>query len=379
MLKDFTKGNYKHIAYCTGPAQLASLLSAIKILKINRNELLLLLYPGVANDKIKNNMLLLTNALNIKSVELKIENVQSKNSIIQSINIVLYILFKNDIVFWYCRGVINPISVYNIILKLRPAKICEYYDGYRTPIVLKLQNKASEIYQRKGTILSNCKALSKSIFPESIFMPINEKVLSYLDVKSAEQVVKVPQEYYFDAMREVGSLLNCYNSFYRNLLGKVDYIINTGMFCERYRDIAIESEIKLYSDIIKEILNVNHQAIILIKPHPRTSQLKFDYLKKITEANQVFITDDQQLLEFLMLEYGKNATVIGPPSTSLLNVIWCSLGVSISLGYELLCSYLGNGYSKIQNIAEDHFYMRYSGISQVESMLQLKNKLINKN
>jgi hypothetical protein len=367
--------NASHVAYCTGPAQLTYLMSALREAGVSRDAVLIMPYKGgAANDELEDVLGKLARLLGFDFV--------NPNSIRTSglrhvmIRAGLQAPQKRTI-FWFSRGISFSPVILKHLWKTDAAKLAEYFDGFRSFIVLDGSPRRRIRSATVVGLLRNLRSLMlcRLIEPEWRFL-LSDPQWTKVAFESPEKNRWFGLDTLEQSIVEVGTCLEQLGRGGQEIPGKSRFVLLCGMFSERVASVSLERELGMYDEILNAVASASPGLQLVVKSHPRSSTVKMAALQGLGRAHGALVITAQQLIEYLLIRAEAGATVaLAPPSTSLLHLERLGLATPMCLGVEFLCQYFGRSYRHQDFVREDHAVMGWAGITKLDSLLQLVTKV----
>jgi len=361
---------FTHVAYCTGPFQLAFLLSALDVCGISPNQCTILPFPGAAkNDDLKTMLVKACSHLGMQTTD-----PVSMLSPTLSDARRLYDPASNRprVVYWYCQGMPYSSSALHHLRKTLPNIVFEYYDGFRSSIAA-LEQAESSILLSDVNCIGDLRqlAVQRLMRPDRYFMPDDGLFTKYAPTEVQKKTDYIPLNVVQDEIRLVGQTLDEIGGG-EPLKDSPGVVLLTGMFSERRGFASLADELNMYDDILGVVRSVSRKAPILVKTHPRTSPEKMHRLEDISAEYNAVLHTRQQLVEYMLEKSGRHdVAVIGPPTTALLSTIQFGYGRAFCLSQQLMASYVGHQYANDDWMARDHELMEIAGVNMVNSLPEL--------
>lgn len=374
VLERITNPGLLHLAYCTGPAQLVYLLSALEVASVPLDSCTIYPFPGsAANDDLKKRVIEVSEYLGIAVLDPEVLPVYSLKQ-----TLVHRFLARREVAFWYCRGVPFCSNALAHLQKSQPTLVFEYYDGYRSPIVSQLCSKS--LFRLRGirrpSRFIRQFIVRKLMTPDRYFMPNDSLWQQYAPCKVQASTFCIPLDVVRRKIKLVGGILDGLNSPGSHNTGSPGVVLVTGMFAERQRDVVMADELRMYEDILKTVRSVAKTVPILAKTHPRSSTEKMRRMETICARYNVYLYTGQQLFEYILEKSGRrDVVVIGPPTTALLNTLSLGYGTALCPAQQFMASYLGDNYTNGYLVAEDHTLMEMAGVTMLSNLPQLAELL----
>jgi len=364
---------FSHIAYCTGPAQLAYLLSAFEISDITPRDCLV-------------NVTATPNAIDLlrtlpevcRQVGMKIgdESLLTSSTLKEALSISRNTGHAHHSAFWYCWAGRGREPILRQFRKILPEMVFEYYDGFRSPIVAQEQEKNT--FSLSG---ANCMrdlrqlAEQRLLRPDRYFMLDDGLFTKYASTEVQRKTQYISLRTVQEKIRLVGEILDEIDGE-KPLEDSPGVVLLTGMFSERREFASRIAELNMYNDILGVIHSVSRKTPILVKPHPRTSPEKMQGLEDICAEYNAVLHIRQQLVEYMLEKADRHdMSVIGMPSTALLSTIQFGYGRAFCPSQRLMASYVGHAYADDHWMARDHELMESAGVNMFDSLQKLSDLL----
>jgi len=367
-------GEFSHFAYCSGPMQLSYLLSALHVCGISSSDCTVLPFTRSAkNDEVEE---ALSNACSHLGLQ------TANAACLPSLGLNTDCLYQSGTsqarrtVFWYCRGGPGTGFWLTQVQKIMPDVVCEYYDGFRSPIVALVQVQ-STLSLSDVTCLGDLRqlAVQRLMRPDRYFMPDDGLWEKYVPAEVQMRTHYMPLKVTRDKIKVVGEILE-EGDTEKHIAENPGVVLLTGMFSERQASVSLGDELNMYSDILKVVHSVSGTATILVKSHPRASPEKMRRLEAICVKYNARLHTRQQLVEYILEKSGRrDVAVIGPHSTALLSTIQFGYGRAFCPSQQLMASYVGPEYARDPWMTRDHELMEVAGVNMVDSLQQLRDLL----
>ena len=362
-----------HVAYCTGPAQLAYLLSAFEVSGISAGDCLVhITASSIAVDLLK------TLRVVCGQVGMKIgdESLLTSPTWKEALSLRRNAGHAHHTAFWYCWGGRGREPIMRQFRKILPDMVLEYYDGFRSPIVALEQGK-NRLSLSDANRISDLRqlAVERLLRPDGYFMLDDGLFTKYAPAEVQKRTDYIPLSVAQDKVRLVGQMLDEIDGG-GPLEGSPGAVLLPGMFAEWYEFAPLVDELKMYADILGAIRSMSSTSPILVKTHPRTPPEKMQGLGDICAKYNTGLYTRQQLVEYMLEKSGRHdVAVIGPPSTALLSTIQFRYGRAFCPSQHLIASYIGHQYADDPWMTRDHELMEIAGVNMVNSLQELRDLL----
>jgi len=364
---------FSHVAYCTGPAQLAYLLSAFEVYGISPGDCLI--YIQTASSAVD---LLKT----LPSVCGHIGMKMGDASLLPSPTLKETLALRRNTghahpsAFWYCWAGRGREPIMRKFRRILPDMVFEYYDGFRSPVVALEQGK-NRLSLSDANHIGDLRqlAVERLLRPDGYFMLDDGLFTKYAPTEAQRRTHYIPLNVAQDKIRLVGQMLDEIDGGVP-LEDSPGAVLLPGMFSERREFASPADELKMYDDLLGVIRSVSRTTPILVKPHPRTSPEKMHGLGDICAKYKAELYSRQQLIEYILDKSGRrDVAVIGPPSTALLSTIQFGYGRAFCPSQQLMASYIDPEYANDPWITSDHELMETAGVNMVNSLQELADML----
>ena len=366
----------RHIAYCTGPAQLVYLLSALETEGVSPRDVCI-----VSNSEYKPNERLqpaLSNVVDALCFRQQTILATEADTLTRCF-LWRHVPRWRPRTFWYCRGAPHPHSVMSLLKALRPSRVFEYYDGFRATVTVRLA-ATRRMVQPRLSWLSTAERRQKrerfmtwkALEADRYFMPRHSQWEQYAAANVLARTTYLRKDVIWHNVERVGRLLQKSSpETGASSPGRgPGFVLLAGLFSQRCPNVQLEDEVRLYGDILKHVRAKAHSMPLLVKMHPRTTHEKRERLADLCDQSGARLSTDQQLVEFVIQQAQWSAAlVVGGPSTALLNVRIHELGLPLCASGEFMSTYLGEGYATSGGIIrEDHRLMENAGVASLSHL-----------
>jgi hypothetical protein len=366
------KAGFTHVAYCTGPAQFAYLLSALNIYGISLGQCTILPFPGSAqNDDLKKTLFKACAHLGMQTVDpasMPSPTLSDARRLYDSAR------SRPRVVHWYCRGVSYCRYALHHLRKTLPDIVFEYYDGFGS-LIAALEQEKNRLSLSDANCIGDLRqlAVQRLMRPDRYFMPDDGLWKKYAPTEVQRRTDYIPLSVAQDKIRLVGEILDEIDGDEKTLEDSPGAVLLTGMLSEAGRFASLVDELNMYDDILGVVRSVFRTAPILVKTHPRTSTEKMQRLENICAKHNSVLHTRQQLIEYILDKSGRHdVAVIGSPSTALLSTIQFGYGRAFCPSQHLIASYAGHKYADDLRMTRNHELMEIAGVNMVDSLQQLR-------
>lgn len=353
-----------HIAYCTGPYQLVTLICCMEQLGVQPEAALVVLWNPTESEAFVKQFNSAAEALGIQFLEWP--NAEEKMRSVE-----------RPTTYWYCRAVAVARPPYDGWRVSEPNFTLQYYDSYNTALGLATSRKLSVSLKGPKAFARSLRDIwvARRLDPDFYIVPESDRSLWKRSASKEEldRTQFASFRLHWDRLREVGAALATHSSD-KGLDGSKAYsIITTGMFAERNPHLSLSDELEAYKTLALTLKSVDANRALAFKPHPRTSSQKIDRLRGLCNDLDAILLPQEQFVEYLLHDSGRSDHLcIGPPSVSLVNAKAYSLAHPLCLGAQFLQDQFGEKYlnqqSGLKQVQSGHEYFQSLGIEQIESM-----------
>jgi len=362
-----------HVAYCTGPAQLAYLLSAFEVSGISPGDCLVHITASSSAVDLLKTLHVICGQVGMKIGD---EYLLPSPTLKEALALRGNTGHAHHSAFWYCWGGRGREPIMRQFRRILPDMVFEYYDGFRSPIVALEQGK-----KRLSLSDANCYdalrqlAEQRLLRPDGYLMLDDDLFTKYAPTEVQRRTDYIPLSVAQDKIRLVGQMLDEIDGG-KPLEDGPGAVLLTGMFAEWYEFASLADELNMYDDILGIVRSVSLTMPILVKPHPRTPPRKMRPLEDISARYNAVLHTRQQLVEYIFEKSSRHdVTVIGPPSTALLSTIQFGYGRAFCPSQHLMASYVGHQYADDPWMTRDHELMEIAGVNMVNSLQELADML----
>jgi hypothetical protein len=364
---------FTHVAYCTGPAQLAYLLSAFEVSGISPGDCLVHITASSSAVDLLKTLPVICGQVGMKIGD---ESLLTSSTLKEVLSPRGNAGRVHHSAFWYCWGGRGRNPIMRQFRKILPDMVFEYYDGFRSPIVALEQGK-SRLSLSDANCYGDLRQLAEQrlLRPDGYFMLDDGLFTKYAPTEVQKRTDYIPLSVAQDKVRLVGQMLDEIDGG-KPLEDGPGAVLLSGMFAEWYEFASLADELNMYDGILGIVRSLSRTTPILVKPHPRTSPEKMRGLEDIcAEYNAVFHIR-QQLVEYMLERSGRHdVAVIGPPSTALLSTIQFGYGRAFCPSQHLIASYIGHQYADDYWMTRDHELMEIAGVNMINSLQELRDLL----
>ena len=369
---------FSHVAYCSGPAQLAFLLAAFEVCGVVPGECIIEPFRGSAkNDDLETTLVKACLRLGMPTVDAELLPTPTLR---QAFRMRAGASVDSQSAFWYCQGAPHSISALRHMQKTLPGVVFEYYDGLGTYIAaLEQERKCLSLPEPRGIGDLSQLAVQRLMRADIYFMPDDDLWQRFAPPHSQARTRYVPLSVMLRKIRLVGEILDDISGDPWPEREAPEVILVMAKLSEIRRDVALEDELRMYNDLLKAVRTAFKTAPILAKTHPRSSPEKMNRLQQICAQHDVRLYTGQQLTEYVVERSGRpDVTLIGPPSTSLLSAIQFNYGRALCLSQPFMASYIGSDYGNDAWQTMHHQLMEAAGVTIVNSLSELGALVKNK-
>lgn len=365
---------FSHVAYCTGPAQLAYLLSAFEVSGISPGDCLVHITASLRAVDLVKTLRVVCGHVGMKIGD---ESLLTSPTLKEVLSLRRNARHAHPSALWYCWAGRGREPIIRQFRKILPDMVFEYYDGFRSPIVA-LEQGRNRLWLSDANCYDDLHqlAVQRLLRPDRYFMLDDGLFTKYAPTEVQRRTDYIPLSVARDKVRLVGQMLDEIDGGEKPLQDGSGAVLLPGMFSERREFASLIDEQNIYADILKAIRSVSQTAPILVKPHPRTSPEKMQGLGNICAKYKAELHSRQQLIEYILDKSGRrDVAVIGPPSTALLSTIQFGYGRAFCPSQFLMASYIGPEYANDPWMTSDHELMEIAGVNMVNSLQELRDLL----
>ncbi len=368
---------FSHVAFCSGPAQLAFLLAALEVCGIPPRRCTIQPYPGSAkNDDLKKTLVKACALIGMQTVDADLLPAFTVSDVFR---MRASVLTESRLAFWYCQGRPFVAQLIYHFRKTMPDYVIEYYDGLGSHIAALEQEKMRlSVSDAHGVSDLRQLAVQRLMRPDMHLMPEDGLWQKYAPPHSQARTRYVSSSVMLRNIRLVGEILDDISGD-RWPLGKgPDIILLPPRFSElRHRGGSeVANELGMDDDLLGMVRSVSRTASILVKTHPRTGAEITHRLEEICAKHDARLYNRQQLVEYILdRSWRRDVAVIGCWSTALLNTVLFGWGRSFCLSKCFIASYIGHEYADDPRMTGDHELMEFSGVNMVNSLQELGDML----
>jgi len=362
---------FSHVAYCTGPAQLAYLLSAFEVSGISPRDCLVYIQTASSAVDLLKTLPLVCRHLGLKMGD---ASLLPSPTLKEALAFRINAKYAHHAAYWYCWAGRGREPIMRQFRRILPDMVFEYYDGFRSPMVALEQGNSSSSPSDVNCMRDLRQlAVQRLLHPDGYFMLDDGLWKKYAPTEVQKRTDYIPLQVAQDKIRLVGQTLDEISGE-EPLQDGPGAVMLPGMFSERREFASLEDELNMYDGILKAIHSVSRTAPILVKPHPRTSPEKMQGLEDICAKYNAKLHTRQQLVEYMLEKSGRrDVAVIGPPSTALLSTIQFGYGRAFCPSQRLMASYIGPEYANDPWMTRDHELMEIAGVNMVDSLQELRD------
>lgn len=364
---------FTHVAYCTGPAQLAYLLSAFEVSGISPGDCLVhITATSSAIDLLRT----LPGVCGHVGMKIGDESLLTSPALKEVLSLRGNARHAHHSALWYCWAGRGREPILRQFRKILPDMVFEYYDGFRSPIVA-LEQGRNRLSLSDANRMGDLRRLAEQrlLRPDRYFMLDDGLFTKYAPAEVQKRTDYMALNIVQDKIRLVGQILDKIVGGQPSVDGP-GAVLLPGMFSERCEFASLVDELNMYADILGVIRSMSSTSPILVKPHPRTSPEKMHGLEDICAKYNAGLHTRQQLVEYMLEKSGRHdVAVIGPPSTALLSTIQFGYGRAFCPSQHLIASYIGHQYADDPWMTRDHELMETAGVNMVNSLQELRDLL----
>jgi len=370
---------FSHVAYCTGPAQLVYLLSALDVCGISPGQCTILPFPGSAkNDDLKKTLVKACTHLGMQTVD-PVSMLLPTLSDARRLRDPAH--SRPRVVHWYCQGVPYCRNALHHLRKTLPDIVFEYYDGLGSHIAAFEQEKRRlSLPDARGFGDLRQLAVQRLMRPDMHLMPDDGLWQKYAPPHSQAKTRYVPLSVMLRNIKLVGEILDDISGDPWPLRKGPAIILLPSRISELRHPVDSESlaenELRMHDDLLGIVRSVSKTASILVKTHPRTGTETVRRLQEICAKHDAQLYCRQQLVEYILdRSRRRDVLVIGlDPSTSLVNTVLFGWGRSVCLSKGFIASYIGH-----QNISDSALtsldLLSKTGVAVIDSLADLSEFL----
>jgi len=338
---------FSHVAYCSGPFQLAFLLSALDVCEIPPGQFTILPVPGsTKNDDLKKTLITACSHLGIQTADFE-------SMPLPTLRDIHYLRdrarSKLPVIYWYCQGTpYSPSALYRL-RKIIADMAFEYYDGLGSHFAAcEQERRRLTLSEARGLDDLRQLAIQRLMDPDMHIMPEDGLWQRYAARHSQAKTRYVPLSVILRNIRLLGEILDDISGDPWPLRNSPSIILLPTRVSElRYpvgSESLAESELRMHDDLLGIVRSVSKTASILVKVHPKAGAETVRRLQEICTKHDARLYYRQQLVEYILdRSRRRDVLVIGlESSTSLLNTIIFGWGRSVCLSKYFIESYLGN-------------------------------------
>lgn len=370
---------FPHFAYCSGPFQLAFLLSALDTCGISPGQFTILPFPGSArNDDLKKTLVTACSHLGMQIADL---DSMPLPTLSDARHLRDPAHSGPRVVYWYCQGIPYSGSALNRLRKIMPDIVFEYYDGLGSHIAAFEQEKRRlSLPDAHGFGDLRQLAIQRLMRPDMHLMPEDGLWQKFAPPHSQAKTRYVPLSVMLRNIRLVGKILDDISGDPWPLRKGPAIILLPSRFSELRPPVGAESlaenELSMHDDLLGIVRSVSKTASILVKAHPRTGAETVRRLQEICEKHDARLYYRQQLVEYILDRSGQRDTLViaSDGSTSLLNNVLFGWGRSVCLSKGLIASYIGQ-----ENVRDSALacldLLSKTGVAVIDSLADLSEFL----
>jgi len=362
---------FSHVAYCTGPFQLAYLLSALDVCGISPGQCTILPFPGSArNDDLKKTLVTACSHLGMQIAD---ADLLPALALSDAFRMRGGVPSESRRAFWYCQGIPYTAGALRHLRKTLPNIVFEYYDGLGSHIAaFEQEKKRLSLSDARGVGDLRQLAVQRLMRPDWYFMPDDGLWARYASPDTQARTQYMALHIIQGKLKLVGDTLDDIDVERWPEQDSPDVILIMAKLSEVRREVALEDELRMYNDLLRTIRAVSKTASILAKTHPRSSPEKMHRLQEICARHDARLYTGQQLIEYIVEKSGRHdVTVIGPPSTSFLTTIQFNYGRAFCLSQSFMASYIGPDYGNDSWQTMHHQLMEVAGVATINSLPEL--------
>lgn len=364
---------FSHVAYCTGPAQLAYLLSALEVIGIPPGDCLIYITASLKAVDLVNTLRVVCGQV---CVTVGDEFLLPKPTLKETLAFRGNARHANRTAFWYCWAGRGREPIMRQFRRILPDMVFEYYDGFRSPIVA-LEQGRNRLSLSDANCMGDLRRLAEQrlLRPDWYFMLDDGLFTKHAPTEVQRRTGYIPLSVAQAKIRLVGEILDEINGG-KPMEDSPGAVLLTGVFSEWRKFTSLVDELNMYDDILGVVRSVSSTTPILVKPHPRTFPEKMQGLEDICAKHNAVLHTRQQLVEYILEKSGRHdVAVIGPPSTALLSTIQFGYGRAFCPSQRLMASYISPEYAHDRWMARDHELMEIAGVNMVNSLQELRDLL----
>jgi len=364
---------FTHVAYCTGPAQLAYLLSALEVSGISPGDCLVYTHTSPSANELLKTLLVVCGRIGMKMGD---ASLLMSPTLKEALSLRRNAGHTHHSAFWYCWGGRSRDLIMRQFRRILPDIVFEYYDGFGSMIAA-LEQEKNRLSLSDANCIGDLRqlAVQRLMCPDRYFMLDDGLFAKYAPTEVQKRTDYIPLNVAQDKIRLVGQILDEIDGG-KPMEDGPGAVLLTGMLLERHVSTSLVDELNMYDDILRVFRSVSRTTPILVKTHPRTSLEKMHRLEDICAKYNAGLHTRQQLVEYMLEKSGRHdVAVIGPPSTALLSTIQFGYGRAFCPSQHLIASYVGNEYADNRRVTRDHELMETAGVNKVDSLQQLKDLL----
>lgn len=362
-----------HIAYCTGPYQLVTLVCCMEHLKVQSEAALIVLWNPTQSETFVKQFKLAADALNVQFLEWPEAEKEMRR-------------VDRPKAYWYCRAVAIARPPYDGWRIAKPDYTVQYYDSYNTALGLSTARNLKVSLKGPKAIVRSLRdiRIARRLDPNFFIVPEADRSL-WQNSASKDELDRTQFalfQHHWDRLISVGTALATHSSGATLDRSRAYSVITTGMFAERNSHLSLLDELNVYRTLASTLKSENAERSLAFKPHPRSSADKIAGLRALCAELDAALLPQEQFVEYLLQESGRSDHIcIGPPSVSLLNAKSYGLAHPLCLGARFLQEHFGEKYliqqSGLKRVANGHEYFRSIGIEQIDTTDALRTAVRN--
>lgn len=280
-------------------------------------------------------------------------------------------------VLWFSKQVGFSVNAHDLIQRINPHVVHEFYNGYRSPVVWKTKNKtpmsvtdASPAWQR---MIHNLKA--KPAQSDLYFAPEPHLEVDYVESEHRARTVPLSVLNIRDKFRMVGDLLE---TILRPTFpkGPKPHVIVLATFSRVLYKAQPGQWQHYYDRMLKAVRKTLPKGVIWVKTHPRTPPDHKAFLNTLCSKHGADLWVGNQFVQHSLEKWNaKRIAVIGAPCSPLVDVCTLGYGAAFCPTLDLMGYYFGDEVTRHFYYREDHDCMKAYGVKRFADPEILRKRL----